>query len=525
MQHRLVVFTNGLAYSVRKGILEIDRALPGSSWLILVSSPKRSAGALVRSQWLNLRRNGWRWIPYQAGDLLGRVLARPEHEPGDAPGGGYSRVALERDSRFAILRCADIHSADTLRAVAEFAPDLGLSIAAPILRRPLFSIPRLGTINLHKGKLPDYRGMPPAFWELWNDERSVGCTVHCVDDRLDTGEIVEQRIVERDRFATLRGLQLQLDEVGVDLMRAAAVRILAGDSQRTPQPAGGRTYRKPTLRQAAALAARLEPRAAPDTVKALAKYAAGKLALPLWKAGLRTAVAPRITVLLYHRVSDGARDNLTVGVEQFDRQMAFVRASCEPLAIEEVIGCRAVPKSKKPLVCVTFDDGYLDNFTIAAPILMRHRVPAAFFVSTAIIGTDARFPHDVRRENPPLPVMDWHQLRAMRDAGFTIGSHSMSHIDCAAEPADTVWNELVGSKRDLERELGLAEVIFAYPYGGREHMTPERLELVKKAGYSACLSAYGGANVRGVDAFNVLRRGIHWEFSDEAFAVECLGLR
>jgi hypothetical protein len=55
-------------------------------------------------------------------------------------------------------------------------------------------------------------------------------------------------------------------------------------------------------------------------------------------------------------------------------------------------------------------------------------------------------------------------------------------------------------------------------------MTPERLELVKKAGYRACLSAYGGTNVGSVDAFNVLRRGIHWEFSAEAFAVECLGL-
>ena len=56
-------------------------------------------------------------------------------------------------------------------------------------------------------------------------------------------------------------------------------------------------------------------------------------------------------------------------------------------------------------------------------------------------------------------------------------------------------------------------------------MTPQRLELVKQAAFAGCLSAYGGTNVGTVDRFNVLRRGIHWEFSDDAFLFECLGLR
>ena len=255
------------------------------------------------------------------------------------------------------------------------------------------------------------------------------------------------------------------------------------------------------------------------------KNAYARAAFAGWRLGLWRAVTPRLTVILYHRVSDSVRDNLTVGIEQFDRQMALLRRHCEVLSIEQVLDCQTIPRSHRPLVCVTFDDGYLDNYVHATPILLEHRIPAAFFVSTGIVGTDVRFPHDVRRGNPPIPVMQWDQLREMRGHGFTIGSHSVNHIDCAGEPQDKVWAELLQSRDDLRRELGVNDVIFGYPYGGRQHMTPERLELVKQAGYVGCLSAYGGTNVGRVDRFDVRRIGIQWEFSDPAFLFACLGLR
>jgi hypothetical protein len=68
-------------------------------------------------------------------------------------------------------------------------------------------------------------------------------------------------------------------------------------------------------------------------------------------------------------------------------------------------------------------------------------------------------------------------------------------------------------------------VAFAYPYGGEHHMTPERLSDVQAAGYVGCLSAYGGSNIGSINPYNVLRRGIHWEFTEQAFLLECLGLR
>ena len=522
---RLVVFTGNLAYSVRKGIVSIDEAIPELEWLIVIHQPSKTPRILLRNQWRNLKRNGWRWVPYQIGDVWQRVAQRGgEGWDPKGPGTEFTEASLRARRNVRIVRVDDIHGESTLDLVRKFDPELGLSLAAPILRAPLFSIPRLGTINLHKGKLPDFRGMPPAFWELWHDASSVGCTVHVVDEKLDTGPILVEGSVEREAHSTLRGLQLRLDELGCELTRRAVAQCLTNTANPKPQPTGGRLFRKPTLAQEAALARKLRSTAVggvrPQRVAKEAVHG-GVFTLSRTRA-LR--LAPRITVLLYHRVSDAARDNLTTGVEQFDRQMALLRAHCRVLTIEEVVATERVHASDRPLVCVTFDDGYLDNYTNAAPILQRHGLPAAFFVSTGIIATGGRFDHDIRRGNAPIPVMQWDHLREMQDAGFTIGSHSVSHIDCAGAPEERVRDEMAQSRDDLMRELGLAKPIFAYPYGGRQHMTPARLELVKQAGYVACLSAYGGSNIGTVDRFNCLRRGINWEFSDRAFLYQCLGM-
>jgi len=530
MPKRIVVFTGHLDVPLRKAIVEIDADIPDLSWLILIHAPARSAAKLARSQWRNLRRNGWRWIPYQAGNVLGRIASRFRGQDADVPtqrpGAACQPAAFDSRANLQTLRVANVHDVSSLQRVASFAPDLGISWGGPILRPALFSIPTLGTLNLHQGRVPDYRGMPPAFWELWNDETRVGCTVHVVDAALDTGDIVAQDSLERERFSTLRALQLRLDELGIRLMRDAVRDVLGGKAHPTPQPPGGTTYRKPTLVQMAALRRKLDavqPPSAPR-LRQTAKNAAARSATACWRAGLHRLAPPRVTVLLYHRVSDDARDDLTVGVEQFDRQMSLLRRHCRTLSIPELLALPEPPRSDRPIVAVTFDDGYLDNFTHAAPILLRHAVPAAFFVSTGIIGTDRRFPHDIRRGNPFIPVMDWPRVRELHARGFTIGSHTVSHIDCAAESADTVRDELARSLADIRREIGLHDVVFAYPYGGRQHMTAERLDMVRDAGYVACLSAWGGSNAGTIDPFDVRRRGIHWEFSDPAFLFRCLGV-
>ena len=126
------------------------------------------------------------------------------------------------------------------------------------------------------------------------------------------------------------------------------------------------------------------------------------------------------------------------------------------VSLSDLLSWQVVPRTSRPLACVTFDDGYLDNYSNAAPILMRHEIPAAFFVSTGIVGTDRRFPRRHPPRNPPIPVMQWDHVRELHRAGFLIGSHTVNHIDCEAEPEDVVRAELEQSREDLRRELGLS---------------------------------------------------------------------
>ncbi|MEO8133051.1 MAG: polysaccharide deacetylase family protein [Betaproteobacteria bacterium] len=527
---RAVILTGNLSYSVRKGIVELVRDFPDTSWLILEQAPRRSIRILLRNQWRNIRKNGWRWFPYQARDMAARLALKLRRHPtrfGAAPGEQYEASKILCSTTVRHLRVPDIHGEDVLGRVREFAPDLGISLAAPILKASLFELPARGTINLHKGKLPDYRGMPPAFWEFANGEPEVGCTVHRIERGLDTGPIIAQATVTRARYATVRGVQLALDELGVRMMCDAVRSLSEGTVNWQAQGAGGRTYTKPTLRQLALADKQWRTCGTDSKLRRVCKDALfwsyiwlGRPVARLYQ-GWRNR--QRVIILLYHRVNDDMRDSLTVGIEQFDAHMEWLSRHHCLVSIADIVHGTAPRNTSRTAVAVTFDDGYLDNYEHAVPILLRHRIPAAFFVSTGLIGRSEGFAHDLNRLGRPLPTMTWEQLKHMRDLGFTIGSHTVTHLDCGQATEDTVKLELIESRDILKQNLGLDEVIFAYPFGGRRNMTAPVLRMVRESGYAGCLSAYGGFIDDRIDPFNVEREGIDCNFSMLAFRARLEG--
>lgn len=244
--------------------------------------------------------------------------------------------------------------------------------------------------------------------------------------------------------------------------------------------------------------------------------------IPSWFLGLQSR--QRVIVLLYHRVNDDLRDAVTVGVEQFDEQMAWLRRHNRVASIEDLVHGNIRRDMSRPVVVVTFDDGYLDNYEKAVPILLRYQIPAAFFVSTGMIGTSKGFAHDLDKLGYALPNMNCDQLRHMKELGFTIGSHTVTHLNCAKADLQEVRAELTESRDTLRHELAGEELIFATPFGRRTDMPPSVLAMVKQAGYSGCLSAYGGYVKGDIDSYDIQRCSISYNFSMLAFRARLEGL-
>jgi peptidoglycan/xylan/chitin deacetylase (PgdA/CDA1 family) len=247
----------------------------------------------------------------------------------------------------------------------------------------------------------------------------------------------------------------------------------------------------------------------------------GIFALYSGAARLRGKGAERIVVLLYHRVNDALRDSVTVGVKQFENHIRYLADHYEIQRLEDVISSGA--STARPLVAITFDDGYLDNYEYAAPILARHGVHATFFVATDHVGDNLPFAHDLHKLGYGLPNMNWDQIREMQSEGFSFGSHTARHANLAQLDAEAARGELTRSKAALERELGLDRVMFAYPFGKKEDITPQRAQQIREIGYVCNCSAYGGVNDWPVDRWNIRRIGINHEFDIPALAARIAG--
>ena len=516
---RIVVFTGDLNYSVRSCVRDILAAFDNVTVLVLLHTPQRRPARLIRNQLRNLKKHGPLWVPYQGREILTRLTRRAE--PTDAlgmarPGGRVEIEALLASGRVQMTALPSVNGAMAEALLRDWRPDLGLSLAAPILKPAVFALPRLGTVNLHKGKLPEYRGMPPAFWEVKDKQPFVGCTVHQVEAGLDTGAIVAETRLPVAAFSTPAGLRVALDRLGNQLVVDAIRALRDGTATGRVQTGAGRTNSTPPLAVARKLSRELKAREGKGGLRPHLKDIAFNVHATLQAARRGVASArrpPTLAILLYHRVNDELRDHVTIGIEQFDEQVAYLRRHWPVVPLRAVLRGEVDYRGKRPLVCVTFDDGYRDNYDFAAPILLKHRLPATFFVSTGKLTEQTPFQHDLEKLGRGLPNMTWDQVREMHREGLDFGSHTVNHVNLGTVNLEEARTELVESRDTLRQELGQEEFLFAYPFGGEKNITPEARALVKETGYRCCCSAYGGVNKGALDEYNVLRMGVNFGFS------------
>lgn len=510
---RVVLFTCGrLGHEAAEAL----RRLPEVAELMVIHAPYRTKqrSGVDRVRHL-LRYNGpKRLIATAAARAVGASGTRRKDD--DPP------LHAER-----LIRFKDFHDEECIRAVREFSPDLGVVVGTYILKPEIFSIPRQGSINLHTGRAPLYRGAAPAFWELFNGDDRVGITIHRVAEQVDAGGILRQETFPFDTAPSGDPL-VYIEEYRRTVLRPHGIRLLAetvvaiahGTAEELPQDdTKARTYRMPDWKQVKEMKRRVARRRRSQTTRRV-KAALGWLA---FRTGLyRRLLRNRAHIVLFHRVDDDYAGNpISCTTAEFEAYCHFFKRYFDAVRLSELAAGVQQRSDLSGKLAITFDDGYADNVE-AAQMLRERGLPACFYIATGFIGTDRNGWWDVE-QGLTSRWMSWDDVRQLAEWGFELGAHTEAHIDLGKVSGPAAVEEVEGSKAALERELGQPIVHFSYPYGRRDNISAENLRMIEQAGFESCTSAFGGAVDHGSSLFDLQRVAVSpWHISPWQLGYELL---
>jgi peptidoglycan/xylan/chitin deacetylase (PgdA/CDA1 family) len=225
---------------------------------------------------------------------------------------------------------------------------------------------------------------------------------------------------------------------------------------------------------------------------------------------------------MYHRVvaqRPSPSLHWTIGADDFRRQMALIdRWGFTPITFRDyrcfLDGLLDLPR--KPIV-ITFDDGYLDTFQVAYPILREFGFKAVVFV-LALKQLRTNF-WDRGSDIHEAPLLTEDHILELHEAGMEIGSHSLTHSRLTKISEEALQQEVSRSRILLELLLDAPVQSFSYPYG----LVNERVKnAVRNAGYRLACSAGSGPPVFGTDPLEVRRLTITGGMSKFGFAIRML---
>ncbi len=204
-----------------------------------------------------------------------------------------------------------------------------------------------------------------------------------------------------------------------------------------------------------------------------------------------------VVVLCYHRLEGKAGGIYSIEPALFEQHMQRIKDSGVPvISMQDFLAWRRGEKNLAPKnIIITLDDGYVSGVDVGVPILKKYGFTATFFVYTAFINSGGK-------------SISWAQLAELRDAGFEIASHTVSHLDLRRKPAKApdyeAWleNEIAGSKKILEEQLGIKVATIAFPGG---NVNDKVRAATHAAGYEAGFSVYGARLGLGSDAMSLGR--------------------
>jgi peptidoglycan/xylan/chitin deacetylase (PgdA/CDA1 family) len=216
-----------------------------------------------------------------------------------------------------------------------------------------------------------------------------------------------------------------------------------------------------------------------------------------------------IRVLLYHRIVDDTelskKNWLCVDVRRFRQQLEMLdRWGFTPITFNDYsLFCRGELDLPAKPVIITFDDGYLDTYTNAFPVLQEFGMRAVVFVvGDHLVKTNY---WDREKGLSESPLMESEQIIEMHEAGFEIGSHSMSHQRLTELSPENAWEEISRSRMVLEILLNDRIRSFSYPYGSLNGTTKR---MVNSAGFEYGCGVSSGPAPFGEDLYEIRRTTI-----------------
>jgi len=160
-------------------------------------------------------------------------------------------VATLGELGVAVTRVPTLNGEAARDVLRRLGADVAVSLENTLIEEATFSLPEHGTINLHHGAVPEYRGGPPVFWELADGRERVGFTVHRIDHGIDTGPVLAEGdvpIVRRPTLrATLDATIPTLHEASLDALEQVLRALDRRGFEERPQPAGWPLRTTPTL--------------------------------------------------------------------------------------------------------------------------------------------------------------------------------------------------------------------------------------------------------------------------------------
>jgi peptidoglycan/xylan/chitin deacetylase (PgdA/CDA1 family) len=212
-----------------------------------------------------------------------------------------------------------------------------------------------------------------------------------------------------------------------------------------------------------------------------------------------------IAILAYHSIDDSG-SVLSTPAAVFAEQMRILAELDVDIVNMNQISRRINQTSaSKPMVAITFDDGFRNIYEHGLPVLQSCGFTATVYLVTDYCGKANSWP-----SQPPgimsQRLLGWNEVKEMSQAEILFGSHTRTHPDLTALSPHEAEQELIGSKNAIEDAIGCSVETFAYPYGAYNGAVKR---LTKKHFKNACSTALGFVHA-GSDIFALERLDMYY---------------